>query len=47
VLSLWGTKATDESLATIAQFRNLTHLDLRGTKITNAGLRNLHGLPRL
>ena len=46
-LSLSGTGITDEGLATLARFSNLTRLHLDGTRITDAGLAHLAALERL
>ena len=43
ILSLFGTKGTDAVLKEVAKLQNLNYLELRETKITDAGLKEFHG----
>jgi uncharacterized membrane protein len=46
-LKLGGTQINDSALATVAQFTNLTRLNLENTNITNQGISNLATLTQL
>ena len=47
LLSLNGTKVSDEAMASIGQFRLLQSLDLKHTKVGDEGIRHIAGLNKL